>query len=101
MAESKPLSPEELAELEKMEQEEAAKKAEEEAKASAKKAEAVSKKDTKVLKVFNNTKAIHYLGDIRILPDNKGAEITQGALDAFKKNPGVTHLFETKQLEIR
>ena len=94
MAENKPLSPEELAELEKMEQEEAAKE-------TAKKAEATAKKEAKTLTVYNNTKAIHYLGDIRILPDDKGAEITKGELDAFKKNPGVAHLFDKKMLEVR
>lgn len=54
-----------------------------------------------ITRIINRSKALHYVGEIRILPDNTGSEFSDELHEAALKNPGYAALIKQGLLEVK
>lgn len=77
------------------------KKAEEEANRTIESAQSATGEKSGITRIVNHTPSLQYVGDVRILPDDKGSPFTDEQHQEALKNPGYAHMIKSKKLEVK
>lgn len=77
------------------------KQAEEEASRTIDSAQSAAGGKSGITRIVNHTPSLQYVGDVRILPDDKGSPFTDEQHQEALKNPGYAHMIKSKKLEVK